>query len=223
VDRPDHNRYVNVDPTTQSGIDRAMHLGLAQSELADVAITSYFVDAAKLFDDKHKGKCFTILRHPIKRAISMYYYLQISTWERDFNPKFQAMSVEEYALSYAEDNWMVRMLINNMNQILTRDDLELAKNILGRKCIVGLMDDFEESIRRYDQYFGWTERSERSSQDIATCIDRNLHGGGVNTNHHPKHDEGSQIWNMFMEKNEWDMELYTYATDILFMEQENMF
>ena len=111
------NRYVNVDMSNPGGISHAKELGFGQSGLADVVLTSWFHQTASLFENNHihdgtdgqiyKGRCFTLLRHPIRRAISMFYYLRDATWEHTFSEVFKNMTVEEYATSqYAEDNWM---------------------------------------------------------------------------------------------------------------------
>ena len=40
---------------------------------------------------------------------------------------------ENYAISeFEEDNWVVRFLTNKMTQMLTRDDLDVAKEMLMR-------------------------------------------------------------------------------------------
>ena len=111
------NRYVNVDVSQPDGIQHAHDLGFASSGLADVVLSSRFHNAAILFtpndsaqSDVAKGRCFTLLRHPVKRAISMFYYLRDATWENTYNKIYQNMTIEEYAVSqYAEDNWMGKL------------------------------------------------------------------------------------------------------------------
>lgn len=71
------NRYVNVDVTQPNGIQHAYDLGFASAELADVVISSRFYNVASLFSSNQKlpnvarGRCFTLLRHPVRRAISV--------------------------------------------------------------------------------------------------------------------------------------------------------
>lgn len=111
------NRYVNVDVTQPDGIQHAHILGFASSGLADVAMSSRFHNVASLFvpDAIHtsvaKARCFTLLRHPVRRAISMFYYLRDATWEHTYSEIYKSMTIEEYAVSqYAEDNWMGEFL-----------------------------------------------------------------------------------------------------------------
>ncbi len=114
------NRYVNVDMSNPDGIAHAQELGFGQSGLADVIMTSWLHPTAIVFgsggddvDDTadgyefHRGRCFTLVRHPIRRAISMFYYLKDATWEHTFSEVYKTMTIEEYAESqYSEDNWM---------------------------------------------------------------------------------------------------------------------
>lgn len=70
----DGNKYVNVDTTSIDGLHRSANLGLAASKLAGMMSSSYFEEVGMLFDLDHKGRAMTILRHPIERAVSHYYY-----------------------------------------------------------------------------------------------------------------------------------------------------
>ncbi len=68
-------KYVNVDTTSIDGLHRAANLGLASSNLSDLITSSYFGEVGMLFDLEHKGRAFAILRDPMERAVSMYYYV----------------------------------------------------------------------------------------------------------------------------------------------------
>ena len=66
--------YVNVDTTSVDGLYRSAALGLAESQFADMITSSYFKEVGMLFDLDYKGRAFILFRHPIERAVSMYYY-----------------------------------------------------------------------------------------------------------------------------------------------------
>lgn len=69
--------YVNVDTTIRPGIDHAKKLGLVQSGLADMIISSDVEYAvSQLFDGSHKGRALGLFRHPVDRLVSKFYYLQ---------------------------------------------------------------------------------------------------------------------------------------------------
>jgi hypothetical protein len=75
---PSERRFVNVDTTTPLGIHRAKQLGLAESGLADIISSPLFPEIIDIMNEQHRGRMFTVLRHPIDRATSMFYYLQVS-------------------------------------------------------------------------------------------------------------------------------------------------
>lgn len=69
--------YVNVDVTSKWGINRAKKLGLVQSGVVNMIITSDVVYAVEnLFDSQHKGRVLAIFRHPIDRLVSKFFYLR---------------------------------------------------------------------------------------------------------------------------------------------------
>ena len=120
------SRYVNVDTTTVPGIQRAAALGLSSSGLADVVVSSYFRDSADLYDLEHQGRAFIVLRDPMERAASMYWYRIEEVGDLD-----RSVSIEDYAQGNGiENNWMCRFIANRMTGELTKDDLEEAKEIL---------------------------------------------------------------------------------------------
>ena len=212
------NRYVNVDMSNPAGITHAKEMGFAQSGLANIIMTSWLDQTAAVFDDnEHKGRCFTLLRHPIKRAVSMFYYLKDATWEHTYSEVYKSMTIEEYAISeYAEDNWMTRFLTNEMAGGIYEEHLDLAKEVLESKCLVGLMEEFTPSIKRFNQYFGWMNMEFGGSvpmKDRATCVSRVI-GHPDNKHPHPEVEEGGDVWNLLMQKNELDVALYEHAVHL---------
>ena len=72
-------RYVNVDTTTRKGIDRTRKLGLVKSNLADLIITSDPVYAIEnLYSKDERGRVLLMMRHPVDRLVSKFYYLQMA-------------------------------------------------------------------------------------------------------------------------------------------------
>jgi|EP00970_Alexandrium_tamarense_P013188 hypothetical protein len=95
---------------------------------------------------------------------------------------------------------------------LTNDDFLVAKEILRRKCLVGLMDRMSESITRFHTFFGFG--------DDATlgCANSNFATGGENGHKHPPLDPNSEAYNIMATKNQLDIRLHEYAQQ-LFEEQ----
>merc|ERR1712238_174564 len=181
-------KFVNVDTTTIPGIKRAIKLDLGSSGLAELVIT------------------------PFK-------YLQYADWEPTYNPEIKSWNLEEYAQSnHIENNWMTRYLSNTLNGELTSAHLHLAMDILRRKFLVGLIDQLETSMKRFEAFFGWKYMLNPTVQE--TCRE-SLFTVGSNANRNSRieiPEEGSYLYNLIAQQNMFDLELYTYI-ETLFNEQ----
>ena len=211
-------KYVNVDMASPEDIARAKALGFADAHIADLVFTSSaFYPSFDLFSSNHKAAMFTVLRHPVERAISKFYYLQEASWERHYAPETKGWTIEQYVSSKHHDrDWMVRALVGKMSGEIDEHDLEVAKLFLKRKVLIGLTAKLEESVIRFDQYFGF-DTTEETSQ-----CQSELMAGGSNSHAHPKVAPGSSGWNAFAEFNKFDVQLYDYAV-ALFVEQSKLF
>jgi hypothetical protein len=208
--------YVNVDTTTIRGIQRAQEMGFANAQPASVVITSYLREATtQLFTPDHPATLFTLLRHPVPRAVSMFYYLQEAHWEKDtYHPEWANMTILEYAKSeFAEHNWMIQFLVGK--PYVTSDDLEDAKAILS-KMYIGFVTNMENSLQRFGKAFGWSEFQAWSNcMEISATI-------GSNQHNHSHVKPNSEEWNALFENNQLDAELFSYAEQ-LYEEQGKLY
>ncbi|KAL7431616.1 hypothetical protein ACHAXH_001535 [Discostella pseudostelligera] len=230
----DGRKYVNVDVTTPEGIHRASQLGFASSQLADVIFTPLIGESAEsLFSNNNddttaarssrKGRMFALFRHPIQRVTSIFYYLQSAMWEPTYNPEYAQWTLHEYANSpYCESNWMVRSLVQKMTGPLVPEDVLIAQEILRRKCLVGFMEEMEESIRRFHSYFHsrYLGMEEDGNEALYCAIEHFAKKGlsGQNSHGHPTLDETSETYEILATKNQLDIRLYEFAKE-LFVEQ----
>ena len=150
--------FASVDVSSPNGIARARDLDLVGSGISEALVTPLlYRAAADLFSAEigRRARFFSVMRHPVERAVSLFYYLQNATWERTYDPTLQNMTLEEYATSEkAESNWMVRML-NNEPAAVDERHLNIAKEILKDKVLIGLTEKMEDSVARFYSYFGW--------------------------------------------------------------------
>mmetsp|Transcript_7877 Transcript_7877/g.16802 ORF Transcript_7877/g.16802 Transcript_7877/m.16802 type:complete len:455 (+) Transcript_7877:107-1471(+) len=216
VESEDGRRYVNVDVTTPEGIAHAAQLGFAASPaLTDVMFTPLLVDGAGALLNRN-GRLFSVFRHPVLRVVSNFYYLQNAIWEPTYDEVFATWTIDDYAKSeVVESNWMVRSLLNKMVGRMEPSDILVAKETLKQKCLVGLIDDMEGTIRRFHDYFGF------GSDDSLDCALQNFsrkQSGSSNSHNHPQLDPTSETWALLSKKNQLDLELFTYAKQ-LFVEQ----
>jgi len=224
----DNGKYVNVDTTSVKGLKRAGSMGLAESGLADMITSSYFVPSAEslfshIFTEGLQlnaseipptyGRVFTMFRPPVERAVSMYYYQHADV-----------VSLEEYAKGNGiENNWMTRFLTDTMEGDLTTRHLEQAKDILRQKVLIGFWNDPKESIYRIFKYNQWLptdnemldekKKFERDQQQ--QCIEHKL---TEKTNEYPGGYEmpkkGSQAYALISWQTQYDNKLFDFAKEL---------
>lgn len=79
----DRSPFVNVDVSTVAGIERAAKMGFADSGLAGCVVTPFLYEANALFTETAQGRLFAVFRHPVDRAVSMFYYIQVADWGKN--------------------------------------------------------------------------------------------------------------------------------------------
>jgi hypothetical protein len=114
------------------------------------------------------------------------------------------------------DNWMTRYLARKARGKLTVNDLQLAKDMLKYKCLIGFTDDYVESLRRLDTYLGLNTWSKPSMG--LECIER-LVKRKANKNEHEK--LGQEEWDALAKANSIDIELFEFART-LYDDQDKM-
>ena len=228
VQRNGKKNAINVDISNKKGILHAKEVGLVSSHMAQLVISPLFYDATlELFTAVDKGVMFAMFRHPVKRIISLFYYLQSATWEPTYNPALKNMTIEDYADSpLLEANFITRSLVNKMEGPLSVEDLDLAKAILMRKCVVGIVDEFDVSIKMFNDAFGFrpnlsTEVEGEDTKDwkslitsVETCTETLKNEGGTNKHTHAGLDETSEAYKTIERKNGWDMLLWEFIVEL---------
>ena len=216
----DKGRYVNVNAATPDGIERAKKLGLVQSGLADVIVAHRLHLAATMFDVNHQARVFAIFRHPVQRATSMFYYLQRAKWEPTYDHSLADMTLEQYAESgKAEENWITRFLIHEYTASLTEEHVKAAKEVMRRKILIGLIDRFGDSLKRFELYFDWWEKKIKPDPESHMQCQQARALAAQNHLHHPNAAESSPAYKKLAKLTWADLQLYQYAVE-LFDEQQ---
>jgi hypothetical protein len=96
-------------------------------------------------------------------------------------------------------------------------NLNVAKEIIRRKFLVGLLEDKTETLRRIEAYFGWKLPSRVSM----TCKNNMFYFEPQSKNPHPPVKEDSREYQLLLNRNRYDIELYEYAK-FLFAEQKSL-
>ena len=107
---------------------------------------------------------------------------------------------------------------------ITKEHLEMAKEILRRKFLVGFLDDGEETIYRVMKYYDWAfDNDETKRMQQEDCI-RDLLKDKTNVNdvEYELPEWGSQANALIKWQTQFDIKLYEYAKE-LFDEQTKDF
>jgi len=217
----DPSPFINCDPTTIPGIQHCKELGLAESRLADFVSTSYIFELDPIFTPTERGRLFTVFRHPVDRAVSMFYYIQIADWEPTYNPDLAKMTLEEYAQSdLIENNWMTRQLSGyNEGGDVTEEHMNHAMDVIRRKFLVGLLSEKQKTMERFEKFFGWKYKVNPENQEKCreTLLTSGSNSNSKNKQEKPK--EGDPVYDLLAGQNIYDIELFKYI-ESLFVEQE---
>ena len=118
--------------------------------------------------------------------MSKFYYLKVATCEQSYRPEWKDLTLLQWARSSKrggpDSNIMVHKLTGKAwSEKVGEKDLRVAKKILRDHVVVGLLDDAEESFRRFNIVLGIDERLERNE----LCMNE-LFSSRENSNTHPK-------------------------------------
>ena len=92
--RPGGSMFVNINTHTAEGIQHAKDIGFPSSGMAEIIVSNFVHEADALGSTSHMLRFFGVFRHPIERAISLFYYIQIASWEETYHPELQNWTIE---------------------------------------------------------------------------------------------------------------------------------
>lgn len=163
----------------------------------EVLITTDIWKTTSLFNTTHRARLFALFEDPVDRLLAEY----TRTSSRTKDP----MTMEPY-LSKLVDNPMVRALSNTKEGPLSNVQLEMAKQVVRTKFLVGILDKPIPSLQRFQAFFHWKEES------LKDCTKRVLsHQSTEIVKDSPEYQIASKA-------NHLDVELYDFIRHI-FQEQ----
>lgn len=242
-------KYVNVNLLTKEGIERAARMEISHRKKervwtqVDAVVSPHVYNIPSILFKKKdrystvtKGAMFTIIRSPIEREISLFYIMR--SMNHTIGDDMSSYEITDWVNSAGYvGNMMVRQLSNKLDpsKEITMDDLMLAKEVLRRKFIVGLLGQKVESWNRFKKLFA--ETWELDGLENSECEEKMLNWGWKNQNHirpmidfsvmnsMQRHDPSIIDFETFNEiaiPNQFDMMLFEYA-QYLFWEQRVLF
>lgn len=112
---------------------------------------------------------------------------------------------------YLEDNILTRTMSykTNKDEVLTTSDLTLAKKVLKQKFIIGLFDEIEDSMKRFETFFGFNALN--SGLEVQRCQQNEIDGIMERYYNKLEMPNDNEAVLALMEKNSFDLQLYDYA------------
>jgi len=214
-----------VSIASQPGeIMKLKHKGLVPSGQADLIFSS-FPDLAieHLYDEQHKARVLAMFRHPVDRLVSKFYYLQVATWENTYRPEWKDMDILEWVQNHnADNNHMVKKLAGKgQTEPADETDLKRAKRTVWQRMIVGVTEEMEESIHRFNIVAGISDTSVRGRVCMKQFFARSGKEKRRNSVSYSKIEKGHPAWDYLAERNQFDIELYELVLK-LFKKQKGL-
>jgi hypothetical protein len=143
----------------------------------------------------------TLLRDPVSRIISLYYYARRSGHRHHEVITEKDMSLHDYVTSGMNEeiqNGMTRQIAGLVDEVPDRDALEQAKNHLSDHFgVVGLVEHFDESLLLMKRQYGWGQVAYRRRR--------------VGKGRPRKEDISEETLHEILERNRLDQELYHFV------------
>ena len=207
-------RYVNVDLSTSKGLAHAKKLNIASSGVADVFISGDMHGTLELFNNLNRARVFAVFRNPIERAMSKYYADLAS------DPEVAGLTLPQYIRQGShrvQNNYLTRHLSGRYGGKLDVWHLDIARELLRRKFVVGLARDLPATTNLFTHVYGWNTTAAIMGMDNAEQCYQTIFNALTDSSP-PSVDEGSEGWKLLVSQNWFDLKLYEYA-EHLFQQQ----
>ena len=158
--------------------------------------TPLFSEACSFFGREGlSAKVFAVLREPVSRLYSLFWYLKDSTWEKSYDARRKDETTDAFINKETHD-WLVKMLSSPVPsqwknpqpsgepEDLQRDwSFQAARYVLFDRIVYGFMDDLEHSVGIIFGAFGWKwvpgdldsmSKNVNERPKVATLIDENF-------------------------------------------------
>lgn len=188
-----------------------------------VSVQHMVYSMENLFSPSYRARGFVMFRHPVKRIVDQFYYRQHATWERTYDADLAVMSLEQFAVS---DKLVENLYVRELNQLqsdidVTVAQVNLAKEILRRKFVVGITEWFDVGMVRFEKYFGWWDQYNVLGNITTNNCHYRVIEDGDTVGNYPKVPNNEDLYSIIATRNWADLELYHYAKT-LFAEQAKL-
>ncbi|CAH0148633.1 hypothetical protein SRABI96_00654 [Peribacillus sp. Bi96] len=181
----DHDSY-------ESQIKKVDQLGAEEKRKIKAVAGHYYYGIHQHFSKP--SNYFTMLRDPVDRVISLYFFLQ----NQPGYERVRDMTLEEFVLKDPEaQNLQTRLVCGNAEE----PDIEIAKENLKTFSVVGVTELFNETLFCLKKEYAWG--------------DIHYTRKNITKNRLAKDEVPSELINLIKTYNAWDIELYDLAKQLL--------
>jgi len=171
-----------------------------------------------IFNNRNRARVFAILRHPLDRAISKYYA------DLGSDPDVAGMTLPQYVRSgghRVENNYLTRYLSGRYGGKLTVHHLDVAREFLRRKFVVGLASDLPATANLFGHVFGWNHTTASLGlSNVDLCYDDIL--GALSGKKPPSIEEGTEGWKLLVAQNWFDLKIYEYVEHLFQLQVDQL-
>jgi hypothetical protein len=188
------------------------------SMIPDVIISGEIQGVLEIFNKRNRARIFAVFRHPLERATSKYYADLAAV------PELTGLTFPQYMLSpgdHVENNYLTRTLSGRHEGILLIHHLDVAREFLRSKFVVGLASDLPTSAEMFIQTFGWLNMTDSVSIKNLDLCDNNVYNS-LSQKSPPVVAEGSEGYNLLIAENWFDLKLYEYVEHLFQMQLEKL-
>lgn len=206
-----------VQTLTQSR-DRPSKFEIVGRGVAEVIISSDIHGVLSIFNNRNRARIFAVLRHPLDRAISKYYA------DLGSDPDVAGMTLPQYVRSgghRVENNYLTRYLSGRYGGKLTVHHLDVAREFLRRKFVVGLASDLPATANLFSHVFGWNHTvASQGLTNVDLCYDDIF--AALSNKGPPSIEEGTEGWKLLVAQNWFDLKLYEYAEHLFRLQVDQL-
>lgn len=144
----------------------------------------------------------TMLRHPVERIISEYYFIRSIPWH-ELHDKVKEMSLYDYQADSQTQNLQTRYILGNLDlRDLSNENVNQAmEHLTNHFSIVGITELFDESFYLMKKAFGWKQNTYKFKNK---------------TKNKPALESiSAELLKEIAKNNNADLELYTFARERL--------
>ncbi|MCQ6274865.1 sulfotransferase family 2 domain-containing protein [Bacillus sp. V3B] len=194
------NQYTSLERMDYYGGDFSKFINAAKNNPNLKCINGHF--RFGIHKRIQKPFCYvTMLRHPIERVLSTYYYIKRPNHTK--NNMVKNMSIEDFVAS--KEAWANHMVSNLQTTYVsgsTPPNLEVAKKNLEQYFdVVGITEMFDQSLFLMKKSFGWKNIDYKSE---------NITKNRPTINEHSK-----EVIDLITQKNQLDLKLYKFGKYLL--------